>query len=179
MKRLPLVLIAFVFFFSACNFEQSKNNEQKESFKPSTNFLIKTFTKNEFVLETVGQMGTPYKRIMYYAEGVIVNNTDKNIINASLKAIASIVFENKTVTLDYNGRVFEFVEDISSNNVWRPNEKKHFQFELGEIKSIYLEYSPKSVQIGFAIVAEDPVGYNYDEIVNVYDINPEWQKLHE
>ena len=181
MKKVLLILVAIVLLIS-CNLgrKRTETHVQKEIYTPSTNFFIESFTRNEFVLETFGKSNPePFQEIMYYATGVITNNTNKNITNASLIAVASIFFENKTINLTYNNEAYEFVEEISPQNAWRPNEERHFQFKLGGIEPVYLEYTPEEVLINFSIIAEDPVGNEYNEIVNVYDIISKWKALNE
>jgi hypothetical protein len=119
--------------------------------------------------------GTP-QEIVYKFKGTVVNNTDKTIIDADIEGELKLIFEEKTVS-GGSGYQNGFRSEVSKSQPWRSGEDRDFNLRTDGIETIYADYTPPYVLFEIALTAEDPVGYEFDENLEEYDLADKWAGL--
>ena len=106
----------------------------------------------------------------------VINNSDEVLTKADLKGTMKLIFKEKTV--ESEGKWDSgFETKVSEEKPWKPNTKRNFYIKTSGIDEIYLGYSPEYVLFELKLIAEDPIGYNYDKNIDEIDAMEMFQAL--
>ena len=127
------------------------------------------------------------EKVVCKLSGSITNLTDKNLTEAKLKVELKVIFKDKTIIglADYYRYasiyswtpISNFTQKISMSNPWLPGTERGFEFKTEGIESVYLGYEPEYVILEINLIAEDPIGFNYDKNIAEFNLKEKWLNL--
>ena len=109
------------------------------------------------------------KVITYEIKGEVKNNTDKMITSVRMDGALKYIFPDATVTDEPENKTLTppVLSKVSEDHPVKPNESFKFRIRTRGISTVYLNYSPDDLIFELSLIAEDPIGYEFDK--NIYE----------
>jgi len=116
--------------------------------------------------------------IIYEYHGSVVNNSNRLITKSEVRGKLNLIFEEKTIT-ENSVASDGFITTISKKSPWKPGEKRRFKLRTNGIEALYAEYDPPFVFFEVELIAQDPIGYYFDENIQEIELSKKWKDLKE
>ena len=162
--------------------------------------LLRLEDNNEFNVSDIGINKLSFKKIngefkiVYEISGVIINNTNNNLVEADVEGKLKLIFKDKTVSTEkeeknyyenyldilnaYLGKqIGNFKEKISNRYPWKSGETRKFSIITGGLDKIYLKYVPEYIVFDLSLKAKDPIGYEFDKDIKEVDLKDKWKEF--